>query len=269
LSELAAKAKRYEGAAVRADEYKATCKQLQDELSAMRKQAFAHVASRNVASRNVASRNVASRNVASRSLHRARCFALVCIAHVCWCMLLMLASLPSCLAHVSCFPSYSLCRLLHAEHRPSSVLALLRLCRQRRHSGSLTRSPTKKCCARCAVQRSAALGRAAHRAVLQVACHRLHLAWVHVVCCAFCVLCGGASLVSATCWSASACCLPLRLCFRRDAVCATVQELADAKARLDRAEKALEHSAEMKANFGESERRLQVGCATWNDQRAT
>jgi hypothetical protein len=48
-----------------------------------------------------------------------------------------------------------------------------------------------------------------------------------------------------------------------------VQELADAKARLDRAEKALEHSAEMKANFGESERRLQVGCATWNDQRAT
>jgi hypothetical protein len=77
LSELAAKAKRYEGAAVRADEYKATCKQLQDELSAMRKQAFAHVASRNVASRNVASRNVASRNVASRSLHRARCIALV------------------------------------------------------------------------------------------------------------------------------------------------------------------------------------------------
>jgi hypothetical protein len=57
--------------------------------------------------------------------------------------------------------------------------------------------------------------------------------------------------------------------FRRDAVCATVQELADAKARLDRAEKALEHSAEMKANFGESERRLQVGCATWNAQRAT
>jgi hypothetical protein len=71
LSELAAKAKRYEGAAVRADEYKATCKQLQDELSAMRKQAFALVASRSL------HRARCFALVASRSLLRARCFALV------------------------------------------------------------------------------------------------------------------------------------------------------------------------------------------------
>ncbi len=78
----------------------------------------------------------------------------------------------------------------------------------------------------------------------------------------------------------SACCVVVQVWFLlhaglpphvvcRDAVCATVQELADAKARLDRAEKALEHSAEMKANFGESERRLQVDAqhGTTNVQR--
>ncbi len=121
------------------------------------------------------------------------------------------------------------------------------------------------------MRRSAAQGRAAHRAVLQVACHRLDLARVHVVCCLSVLSC----CVVVHVWFLLHAGLPphvvCRCVFvsRRNAVCAPVQELADAKARLDRAEKALEHSAEMKANFGESERRLQVGCATWNDQRAT